>query len=460
METKILNKSLLAIFMVLIFWGVSYAGIVTEVGLNKSILIDVKTPIERVSIANPAIADVTVISPNQLMILGKAFGSTSLIIWQKGEKPRFHEVKVIPDIKEIQERIKAIAPKEDVIVSYANDYVLLSGTVSNEQMINKIIAIASAYAKEGTPIKTTKYSAGLTETVETPAFKVLNYLTLKEAQQVLLEVRVAAIDKGKLKELGLSSFIEGTFFGGGNQHGFIAFPGATVVDDGINARFQSFDVANLKPQIGVTHFPSGASVFLRALESKDLAKILAEPNLIVRSGEKGNFHAGRKVPVQVVTGTPPTPSIEYRDVGIRLNFAPEVLDTGVIRLKIDPAEVSNIVRFITTDQGLIAPEIEARTVITSVDLRDGESLILAGLLSEEMKKNVDKIPLLGDIPILGALFRSTKDEIEKRELAFFITPRLVKPIAPGIKPELPGEKPLTPKEEKEFQWIPLPMRDK
>jgi pilus assembly protein CpaC len=426
--------------------------------INKSAIVNFKKPVERVSVAKPAIADTIVISPTQLQINGIALGSTTLIVWEKGEKPSFFDLNVIPDINEIEERIKAIAPKDDVKVAYANDHILLSGTVANEQMINKILAAASAYAKEGTGIKTTRFSAGLTETVETPAFRVLNYITLKEAQQVLLEVRVASIDKGKLKELGLSSFIEGTFFGGDNQHGFISFPSSTVIDDGINARFRNFDVDNLKPQIGITHFPSGASVFLRALETKDLAKILAEPNLIVRSGERGNFHAGRKVPVQVVTGTPPTPSIEYRDVGIRLNFAPEVLDNGVIRLKIDPAEVSNIVRFLTTAQGLIAPEIDARTVNTSVDLRDGESLILAGLLSEEMKKNIQKIPLLGDIPILGALFRNTTDEIDKKELAFFITPRLVKPMAPGVKSELPGEKPLTPKEENEYQWIPLPKK--
>ncbi len=458
METKILNRSLLAIFMVLIFCGVSFAGIMTEVGLNKSILIDVKTPIERVSVANPAIADVTVISPNQLMILGKAFGSTSLIIWQKGEKPRFHEVKVIPDINEIQERIKAIAPKEDVIVSYANDHVLLSGTVSNEQMINKIIAIASAYAKEGTAIKTTRYSAGLTETVETPAFKVLNYITLKEAQQVLLEVKVAQIDKTKLKELGISYLTK--------QKNFeLTAPGLFTTPDGsigggagfgVAPGIENFDIGELAPQIGIAHYPSGIGAVIKALATKGYAKILAEPNLIVRSGEKGNFLAGARVPIQTVTGTPPTPSISFEQVGVRLNFAPEVLETGVIRLKIDPAEVSDIGRVVEFTGGLFAPIINTREVKTSVDLKEGESLVLAGLFSEEMKKNIKKIPILGDIPILGLFFRNTSDELNEKELAFFITPRLVKPLAPGVKPALPTDKKLTPEEEREFQWIPLP----
>jgi len=154
-------------------------------------------------------------------------------------------------------------------------------------------------------------------------------------------------------------------------------------------------------------------------------------------------------------GISATPSITFVDVGIRLNFAPEVLETGAIRLKIDPAEVSSIIRYLQFLGGL-APEIDTRTVNTSVDLREGESLILAGLLSEEMKKNINKFPVLGDIPILGALFRSTKDELENNELAFFITPRLVKPIAPGVRPELPTDNEPTPEEEKEFEWIPIP----
>ena len=178
---------------------------------------------------------------------------------------------------------------------------------------------------------------------------------------------------------------------------------------------------------------------------------------MVRSGELGKFHVGQRIAIQTVTGvgSAATVSITYEEVGIRLHFAPEVLETGAIRLKIDPAEVSSVARFITF-QGVIAPEIDTRTVNTSVDLREGESLILAGLLSEEMKKNIQKIPVLGDIPILGAFFRHTRDDLKNVELAFFITPRLVKPIAPGVKTPLPTDNSPTPEEEREFQWIPIP----
>jgi pilus assembly protein CpaC len=456
---KILKTFIILTLLIFLSTTLSYAGVLTEVVVNKSTIINLKKPVERVSVAKKEVADIVVISPTELQLNGISLGSTSLIIWEKGDKPKFFDVKVIPDINEIEARIKAIAPDDSVSVTYANEHIVLSGTVSNEQMINKILAVASAYAKEGTGIKTTRFSAGLTETVHTPDFKVLNNLKLKEAQQVLLEVKVAQIDKSKLKELGIGFLVKERRFEltapglignptgviGGDGPGFNVFPG-----------IEGFDFDNLTPQIGIAHYPSGIASILKMLQTKGYAKILAEPNLIVRSGEKGNFLAGTKVPIQVVTGTPPTPSIEYRDVGVKLNFAPEVLETGVIRLKIDPAEVSNIIRFLSFAGGLIAPEIDTREVRTSVDLKEGESLILAGLLSEETKKNIRKIPILGDIPILGMFFRATDDELKEKELAFFITPKLIKPIAPGTKPELPTDKKLTPDEEREFQWIPLP----
>jgi len=458
MKPNIIKKSLFVILSILVLFSFSYAGVITEVGLNKSALINLKKQSERISIANTDIADAVVISPMQIQIIGKKLGSTSLIIWEKGEKPAFFDIKVIPDVEEIEARIKAIAPKDDITVKYANEHILLYGTASNEQMINKILAVASAYAKEGTAIKTTKYSAGLTETVETPAFKVLNYITLKEAQQVMLEVKVAEIEKAKLKELGISYLTKQKNFEL-TAPGLFANPAGIIgggAGFGVVPGLEGFDLENISPQIGIAHYPSGIGAVIKALASRGYAKILAEPNLIVRSGEKGNFLAGARVPIQTVTGTPPTPSIEFEQVGVRLDFAPEVLETGVIRLKIDPAEVSEVGRLIEFTGGLFAPIINTREVRTSVDLKEGESLVLAGLFSEEMKKNIKKIPILGDIPILGLFFRNTSDELAEKELAFFITPRLVKPLAPGVKPVLPTDKKLTPEEEREFQWIPIP----
>jgi len=278
-----------------------------------------------------------------------------------------------------------------------------------------------------------------------------------EAPQVLLEVKVTQIDRTKLRELGIGFLAKGSTAEGSvgtsiSPSGALGGAAGTDITPGI----ASYDLGTLAPQIGVSFYPAGVSAVIRALSENGLAKILAEPNLVVRSGERGSFLAGSRVPIQQVlgAGASQTVSIVYEEVGIKLNFAPQVLEDGTIRLKIDPAEVSNIARFLTFGS-IVAPQIDTREVRTSVDLKEGESLVLAGLLNEEMKKNIQKIPILGDIPILGAIFRSSRDEIEKTELAFFITPRLVKPLPKGEKTELKGEK-LIPGEQKDFNWIPIP----
>jgi pilus assembly protein CpaC len=501
------EKKMLFIFtavIILIFASVSLAAIPVDVTVGKETILNLKEPSKRVSIANPEVAAIVLISPSEIVINGKKPGVTSLIVWNNEDKPTFFDVVVYMErlielekekIEALESKIKSISPDANIKAEFAGDTLVLNGTLKNRQILDKIEKFAMLYATKGcTGIsrssslprssKETKEEAQIVKSqalssvnivqqaqqqAEQPKAEtlcVLNLITISEAQQIILEVKVAQIDKTKLKELGLSSVIKGR-----TAEGFINLAGApsstgTTGTTGTGLPGGSTGIVGNAPgvgsfdpldafQLGVSYFPSGVGVVLKALQEKGFGKILAEPNLVVRSGENGNFHVGSRIPIQTVTGLPPTVSVTYEEVGIRLNFAPEVLETGAIRLKIDPAEVSSVARFITF-QGIIAPEIDTRTVKTSVDLKEGESLILAGLLSEEMKENITKVPILGDIPILGALFRSTREDITQKELAFFITPRLVKPFAPGVKPALPTDNQPTPEEMKEFDWIPVP----
>jgi pilus assembly protein CpaC len=446
-----MKKAMLYMFICIIlavFCSVSLAAVPLKVTVGKGTIVRLKEPSKRVSLSNPEIADVNIISPAEVLINGKKIGTTNLIVWDAKGKTTFFDIEVTGDIGSLASQVQEMAPGSDVTVEMSGDALILKGTINNEMMRKKIEQLAQAYAPKDT--------------------KVVDLITLKEAQQVVLEVRVAQIDQTKLKEFGVSALVKGK-----SSEGFMnligapsgqastqnVIPNTTTSATGIAGNvpglgsFETLDTF----QLGVSHFPSGVGAVLNALQQNGLAKILAQPNLVVRSGEEGRFLVGTKVPIQTITGTGAnlTPSITFEQVGIKLNFKPEVLDTGAIRLKIDPAEVSNIIQFLTFANGISAPEIDTRQISTSVDLKDGESLILAGLLSEEMKKNIQKLPLFGDIPILGALFRSTSDELTKKELAFFITPRLVKPIPPGVKTELPQERAITPEEEKEFKWIPL-----
>jgi len=411
------------------------AAIPVEVSVGKSTVVTLKENSKRVSISDPSVAELILISPTEILLNGKKVGATSLIIWNEEGKRTFFDLFVAGDVTDLRQKLKDIAPEDEVDVSLVGTTIVLKGTIKNTETIKRIETLSSAYGA-----------------------KVINLLKIKEPQQVLLEVKVAQIDRTKLMELGLSFLIKGSE-AEGTSAGLFATPDGVLTGD--SPGIDGYDFGDIVPQIGVSHFTSGVAAFLRALSDKGLAKVLAEPNLVVRSGEEGEFLAGSRIPVQVVrgVGADSTISITFEEVGIKLNFKPEVLEDGIIRLKIDPAEVSNVVQFLSF-QGAIAPEIDTRQVSTSVDLKEHESLILAGLLNEEMRKNISKIPLLGDIPILGAVFRTTRDEIETTELAFFITPSLVKPIAPGVRPELPGEASPTPEEKMEFQWIPVPKTSK
>ena len=273
------------------------------------------------------------------------------------------------------------------------------------------------------------------------------------------------MDKTSLKNLGISAVVKGS-----TAEGFTNLVGApasvtttstggtTVTTTGLSGiagsgpGIGSFDP--LDPfSVGVSYFPAGIGAVLQALTTKGLAKILAEPNLLVKSGQEGNFLAGSRIPYSVIisTGGAATTSIVFETVGIKLRFKPEVMENGLISLKIDPAEVSSIAGTLAVNG---YPIIDTRDVRTSVELRDGESLVLAGLLQEEQIKSMSKIPILGDIPILGALFRSTSSDIREKDLVFFITPKIVKPVAPGTAVPMPTDRQPDPDEVRELDWIP------
>jgi pilus assembly protein CpaC len=502
---------ILTVLIIVLFSSVSLAAIPVEVTAGKETILTLKKPSKRVSLANPEIATINIVSPTEVVLNGKKSGITSLIVWDKEGSPTFFDVIVYKErIAELdraradalENKIKSVAPDTDVKVEMAGDTLVLAGTAKNRQIVDKIEKLAMLYATKGCKDVSRSGSLprssaeameqGKTETqgqgyislnvaqqamqqqptTEEGPLCVLNLVTIPEAQQVILEIKVAQINKTKLKELGISYLIKdknfeltapGLFTSPDGKLGGAAGPTGGVggtrgtVGTEVTPGIGGFDLGITPVQIAAAYFPSGVATVLKAIQEKGFGRVLAEPNLVVRSGETGTFHVGQKIPIQTVTGVGATATvgITYEDVGIRLNFAPEVLETGAIRLKIDPAEVSSVARYITF-QGILAPEIDTRTVSTNVDLREGESLIIAGLLSEEMKKNIQKIPLLGDIPILGALFRSTRDELNDIELAFFITPRLSKPIPPGVKTKLPTDNRPTPAEEREFQWIPIP----
>jgi pilus assembly protein CpaC len=423
------------------------AVVVKTVVLNKSALVDLENPARFIMIADKDIIFVPdPLKRKELLISGKKIGSTDLVVWEENiDKPTFFEINVVGDANMIEAKIRQYTPHDAIKVQYAEDTVILSGKVENELTKRKAEEIAKAYAT-----------------------KVLNQITIDAPLQVLLQVKVAQVDKSSLKRLGTSTVVKGT-----QAEGFSNSVGApnTATTTTTTGGTTTTSSASMTPgisgngpglgsfnpldafQLGVSYFPGGIGAVLQALSSKGVAKVLAEPNLLVKSGQEGNFFAGSKIPYSVLVSQAGAANIQinWEKVGIRIVFKPEVLENGLIHLKIDPAEVSSIAGTLAANG---YPTIDTRDVRTSVELRSGESLVLAGLLQDEEVKTMSKIPILGDIPILGALFRTTQNDITQKELVFVITPKIMHPTPEGVATLLPTERELTLQEGKELEWMP------
>ncbi|MRS01616.1 BON domain-containing protein [bacterium] len=447
-----------AILAVIIFSAASvFAGIPTQVSINKSILLNLNKPAARISVANPAIAEFLLLSPRQIQLNGISIGTTNLIVWERGEsKPIFFDVKVGGDASSIEKMIRELSPNDNINVEFAQDTVVLTGKARNEQTIKKAVEIAAAYSPGSSVSTTITETEGIKTTKTDTDAKVINHIIIDQPNQVLLQVKVAQVDKTSLKKLGISGLIRGNDAAGFMN--LIAAPDGSIGDtsgtDSLSERIGAISPLDAF-QFGVSYFPAGIGAVIQALTTKGLAKVLAEPNLLVKTGERGEFRAVSKIPYTVLetTGGSSTSTIVFEEVGIKLFFNPEVLDNGMIRLRIDPAEVSSIAGTLAVNG---YPIIDTRSAKTNVELKDGESLIIAGMLSEEAINTMSKIPLLGDIPFLGALFRSTQKDIKEKELVFFITPKLMIPTEVGVKTELPTDRHPTPEEEKELRWLPIP----
>jgi pilus assembly protein CpaC len=384
---------------------------------HQSVMVDTPFDIRRVSIARPETADVMVVSPRQLMVIGKTFGTTTLVYWSREEVATTVEVVVGINLDLVREDLRKIAPDQTFEVTAAGDTLILTGTVGDNVVQTRLVEGARAYVKN-----------------------VVNLLRVQKVEQVLLQVRVSEIDRSIAKELGFNFlFLGSTLVGGisppGNFNplsgilggGDLLGPGVAVGDQ-LNAFVT-------KP--GGKDF----AVFMRALDDKGGLKILAEPNLVVANGAEGKFLVGGEFPIVINTATGGTAaySVTYKEFGVRLNFLPKISPNGEIYLHIyqelSELDYANAVVL----QGFRIPALKIRKAESGLQLADGQTFVLAGLIDNKVSKQVSKFPLLGDIPILGALFRSTRYTNNETELMVMVTPKIVRPLSKDEIPTLPTE---------------------
>lgn len=369
-----------------------------QLPLNKSRVIKVDRPVTDVLVGNPQVADVMALSDRSIYVLGKSLGSTNIVLYGPNRSLiSLMDVTVTPDLPTLRQRLHELMPNERVEVRGANDAVVLSGTVSSGDLMKRAVAVAENFAPG----------------------KVTNMLGMAGGQQVMLAVRFAEVKRNLAKQLGLNTNI---LVGKGNDQ----------------LAFRSGAVPNLTPFAlaeGLLNWGNvSIDLLLDALEQKGIVKTLAEPNLIAMSGETASFLAGGEFPIPVGSNYENgrnVITIEFKQFGVKLAFTPTVLGNGTINLLVEP-EVSAIDRTnAVVLQGTVVPGLTTRRAHTTVDLRHGESFAIAGLIQSNFIDGVNQMPGLGDIPVLGALLRSSSFQQQETELVIIVTPYLVRPALAG-----------------------------
>ncbi|SFO92994.1 type II and III secretion system protein family protein [Qipengyuania nanhaisediminis] len=393
-----------------------HAGTV-EIPVNKSQVVTADVPIDRAMIGNDTIADILPVSDRSVYVLGKEIGTTSLTLYDRSNRViAVMDIAVGPDVLSLREQMADLMPGETVDARMTGDAIVLSGTVSDAGVADRAVQLASAYAGED---------------------KVVNLMTLGGSQQVMLEVRFAEVSRSIGKDLGVR-----TFFNGDRVSG-VTGPGSQLTPGGGSSNFGNGDlqVSEVTNAFGVITrsftdiLGLDVDVALDALEEKGLAKTLAEPTLVALSGQQASFLAGGEFPVPVVQsggvgGGQAGITVEFKSFGVGLGFTPTVLSNKVINLIVEP-EVSSIDQSASiTLNGIRIPGLQTRRASTVLELRDGESFAIAGLLQRDFQTTVNQVPLLGSIPLIGSLFRSTSFQKGETELLIIVTPRLVAPIRP------------------------------
>jgi pilus assembly protein CpaC len=357
-----------------------------KIPVSQAVTVVISNPVGKIVSADPLIADAQPITDRSLYLVGKSFGTTTVNLFSEAGAPvGLLAVEVGADVADMNRSIKAAVPNSDVKVSTVNGRVRVGGTVPDDVAMAKVLEVVAQY---GSPA-------------------VINTMTVVGGRQVNLEVRILEAQRDAARELGLAW--------SGSIGSTTAKVGAPSTDT-----FSTFVTKVLASGAGIN-----LSATINALEGKALVRTLAEPNLTTLSGVNASFLAGGQVPIRTVDSNG-NAAIEYRDFGVRLVFQPVVLDGDRIQIHLTP-EVSGISGYTANND----PIFNTRNLDATVELRDGQSFSVAGLLQNNTELNQSQLPWLGDVPVLGSLFKSSSFKKHDTELVVIVTPRLVQPLTPG-----------------------------
>ena len=404
-----------------------------EVPLDRSQVLRSDRPYTKALIGNPEVADVLPLTNRSLYVLGKKLGTTSLTLYDANRNLiAVVDVVVGPDVITLRRQLAELLPGSEIGARVANDSVVLTGVVASAPVVKRAAEIAETYAPG----------------------KVVNMMAVGSSQQVMLEVRFSEMKRQAGKQIGASNIFSTN---GGSISGVIGGGTSLTPDENGIGVITLGAIADRFGIISSTFSLAGVDIqnLLDGLERKGLITTLAEPTLVALSGDTASFLAGGEFPIPVLqdnggggggNGTASRSiTVEFKPFGVSLAFTPTVLEDGIINLVVAP-EVSSIDPTASVSiNGLVIPGLQTRRARTTVELRDGESFAMAGLLRRDFQDTVRQFPLLGSIPIIGSLFRSTSFQKEETELVIIVTPRLVKPV-PALAMKLPTDRATPPDE--------------
>lgn len=389
-----------------------------RVSEGKSFVLNSSEIIKRISVTNDQIAAALVISPTQILIHGLKAGTVSLLLWNEQEQVRAFDLKVLAvpmNLDSLRATLKNLFPKQDIRVSQSGSSIVLTGSVASEAMADQVASVA-----------------------KTESGNVVSLLTAPPpvGQVVMLEVKFAEVQRNAAQQLGLNIFSLGAL----NTLGTVStqqFSPPSISNPGGGAA-----TATLTDMLNIFAFRPDLDlgVMIKALQQRNLLETLAEPNLLALGGKEASFLAGGEFPVPIIQGTTGTPtvSIQFKEFGVRLKFVANPEPDGTINLHVAPEVSALDFTNAVTLSGFLIPAMTTRRAETEVQLKDGQSFAIAGLMDNRVQKISNKIPWLGDVPVLGKLFQSQNYSKGKTELLVLVTPRIVKPLDPGQASPLPS----------------------
>lgn len=414
-----------------------------ELTVGKSVVIDYPEDIRQISTSDPGIIDASPVTTREVLIHGRGLGSATLVIWTQGDERMFYNVTVSLNVEPLRQILSNTFPDETIQVSTSGETLSLNGMVSSLEVSDRAAVLASAFAPT-----------------------VVNNLDLPVApieQQVLLRVKFAELDRQRAQEFGVNifstgaagtigqvgtgQFNSGSFNTQGGAGGGAGGGGASALQLNIT---DALNIFALRPDLNL-------AAMIRALQQETILQVLAEPNLVTSNGQEANFLVGGEFPIPVLQGggNGGAVTIQYREFGIRLRFTPEITENDTIKLtlsqEVSALDLANGVNI----SGFFIPALSTRRAETLVELGDGQSFVVAGLLDNQEREQFSKIPIIGDVPILGNLFKSKAERKNRTELVLLVTPEITMPLGPNDpRPEIgyPNEflRPLSPEEVQEM----------